>query len=187
MEQKYSKELLEEYYKLTSTIANYRFKSYPYTEYEKEEHKTNKNGPHAYNQNIANGDAGTYDRTLTETNQANEKNVDKYSFRERFNFSIPIGVNVKINEKVSIEPYWLVGFNVAQANVIQNNSSTRLTKVGFTTGFGTRVLFCKELFFVGLEYRFAQNTFERTKIQSHNINLSVGVRFNLSTLANLIK
>ena len=47
-------ELLKEYYKLTSVIANYRFKSYPYTEYEKEEHKTNKNGPHAYNQNIAN-------------------------------------------------------------------------------------------------------------------------------------
>lgn len=48
------KELLEEYYKLTSTIANYRFNSYPYNEYEKEKYKTNKNGPHAYNQNVAN-------------------------------------------------------------------------------------------------------------------------------------
>ena len=120
-------------------------------------------------------------------NLASERVVNKYSFRERFNFSIPIGVNVKINNKVSVEPYWLVGFNVAQANVIQNNNSTRLTKVGFTTGLGTRVLFCKELFFVGLEYRFAQNTFESTKIHSHNINLSIGVRFNLTALTNLLK
>ena len=120
-------------------------------------------------------------------NLASERVVNKYSFRERFNFSIPIGVNVKINDKVSIEPYWLVGFNVAQANVIQNNNSTRLTKVGFTTGLGTRVLFCKELFFVGLEYRFAHNAFEKTKISSHNINFFIGVRFNFATLANLIK
>ena len=127
------------------------------------------------------------DDILVNTEQANEKIVDKHSFRERFNFSIPIGVNVKINDKVSVEPYWLVGFNVAQANVIQNNSSTRLTKVGFTTGLGTRVLFCKEIFFVGLEYRFAQNTFESTKIHSHNINLSIGVRFNLTALTNLLK
>lgn len=47
-------ELLEEYYELTSSIANYHFKSYPYTEYEKEKYKTSKNGPHAYNQNVAN-------------------------------------------------------------------------------------------------------------------------------------
>lgn len=124
---------------------------------------------------------------LVNTEQANEKVVDQYSFRERFNFSVPIGINVKINDKVSVEPYWLVGFNVAQANVIQNNNSTRLTKVGFTTGLGTRVLFCKELFFVGLEYRFAQNTFESTKIHSHNVNLSIGVRFNFTALTNLLK
>ena len=130
---------------------------------------------------------GQNNNTLTNANQVAEKNVDKYSFRERFNFSMPIGVNVKINKKISIEPYWLVGFNVAQANAIQNNGSTRLTKVGFATGLGTRVLFCKELFFIGLEYRFAQNMFEKTKIQSHNINLSMGVRFNLATLSNLIQ
>ena len=127
------------------------------------------------------------DDILVNAEQANEKVVDQYSFRERFNFSVPIGVNVKINDKVSVEPYWLVGFNVAQANVIQNNNSTRLTKVGFTTGLGTRVLFCKELFFVGLEYRFAQNTFESTKIHSHNVNLSIGVRFNFTALTNLLK
>ena len=116
-----------------------------------------------------------------------EKNVDKNSFRERFNFTIPIGVNIKINEKFALEPYGIIGFNVAQANITESNNVIRQTKAGFTTGVGTRVLLCKELFFVGLEYRFSQNTFEKIKIQSHNVNVSIGIRFNFTTLSNLMQ
>lgn len=162
----------------------------PYVILEQERQKAEEIKNNSTNNNQNNEQNNNTDNTATNKNalgDIKEKNVDKNSFRERFNFTIPIGVNIKINEKFALEPYGIIGFNVAQANITESNNVIRQTKVGFTTGVGTRVLLCKELFFVGLEYRFSQNTFEKIKIQSHNVNVSIGIRFNFTTLSNLMQ
>ena len=173
---------------LTERPTNYNNDPYVILEQERQKAEEIKNNSTNNNQN--NEQNNNTDNTATNNNtlvDVKEKNVDKNSFRERFNFTIPIGVNVKINEKFALEPYGIIGFNVAQANITESNNVIRQTKAGFTTGVGTRVLLCKELFFVGLEYRFSQNTFEKIKIQSHNVNVSIGIRFNFTTLSNLMQ
>ena len=106
-------------------------------------------------------------------------------FNEYFIFNGKFGGKVNIYKDIAVAPYAMIGFNVAQYKLKDENAELfNKTKVGISTGAGVETLFkvMDQEFSAGIEYRFTMNKFTieypaRERFYTHNLMVKFGYHF----------
>lgn len=101
-------------------------------------------------------------------------------------FDLKFGCKIFFNNNIALSPYYMMGLNIAQAQVNialhDRNISNKVTTAGFITGVGVEAVI-KDRYSITIEYRHSINKFnfsshkEKLDVSSNNLGIKFGYYF----------
>ena len=106
---------------------------------------------------------------------------DTIDYKEFMMFHFKFGAKLNVVKDISVLPYYILGFNVAQYKFNDEDETTTETSASLSTGLGFDVLY-QEKYSVGFEWRYSEfyKKIDGGKIDAfhaHNISFKVGYYF----------
>ena len=102
---------------------------------------------------------------------------DALSYREFMMFHFKFGAKINASKEISVLPYYIIGFNVAQIKTTVGALTATETKASLSTGLGADVLY-KDKYSVGFEWRYSRYKENSTEaFAANNVSFKFGYHF----------
>ena len=102
--------------------------------------------------------------------------AEKY-YKELFYTHLKAGAKIIVDDKISVTPYGMIGFNVDEIVTKVENLTSSAKYMNLSAGFGGECALY-DRFYVGLEYRYTTtNAGNYVRVNNHNIMMKFGFEF----------